>query len=434
MQTAGAICRNCLAPQPESAPRCGSCGSTRLLKHPELHGLSIAHVDCDAFFAAIEKRDDPSLADKPVIVGGGKRGVVSTACYIARISGVHSAMPMYEALKRCPDAVVIRPDGAKYAKVGKAIKEMMLALTPAVESLSIDEAFIDLSGTERLHHASPATLLARLAAEVEAEHGITVSVGLSFNKYLAKLASDLNKPRGFTVIGRADAVTTLAPLPVGKIWGVGKVFQARLEKDGIRTIGQLQTMDEDDLIRRYGAMGQRLARLSRAEDSRTVHPGVGAKSVSAETTFETNVSDRERLTAILRGLAEKVSAGLKKKGLAGRTVTLKLRSPDFRTVTRSHTLADPTQLADRIWRAGVEMMAKAYFKELRLIGIGVSEMAPVDLADPPDLVDAAGTRRAAAERTMDRIRDRFGPASVDLGLMLGSDYRRRAPREEEEAP
>ena len=197
-----ALCRDCLAESGPAAKRCLACGSPRLLAHPERDLLSIAHVDCDAFYAAVEKRDDPSLADKPVIIGGRKRGVVSTACYVARTYGVRSAMPMFKALKACPHAVVIKPNMQKYVAAGRAVQKLMLELTPLVEPVSIDEAFLDLSGTERLHHGSPARTLARLAKRIEDELGITVSIGLAPNKFLAKVASDLAKPRGFSIIGR----------------------------------------------------------------------------------------------------------------------------------------------------------------------------------------------------------------------------------------
>lgn len=424
------LCRTCLADNPPGSQRCTACGSPRLVAHPELHALGIAHIDCDAFYAAIEKRDNPDLADKPVIIGGGKRGVVSTACYIARISGVRSAMPMFQALRKCPEAIVIPPNMAKYAAVGREIRAMMLELTPQVEPISIDEAFLDLTGTEKLHRATPAVSLARLASRIEADIGITVSVGLSFGKFLAKVASDLEKPRGFSVIGRAEAVSFLASKPVGLIWGVGKALQARLDADGIRTIGQLQKLDEAGLIRRYGAMGQRLYRLSRAEDDRTVNPRGEAKSVSSETTFDDDQSDPGKLAVVLRNLSERVSASLKKQGLAGRTVTLKLKTPDFRLRTRSRTLPDPTQLADRIWRAGAELLAREADGRtaFRLIGIGVSEMVEPSKADPVDLVDPVAARRAEAERAMDRIRSKFGLQSVELGLTLGKDGRHRRPR------
>lgn len=395
------------------------------MRHAELAQLSIAHVDCDAFYASIEKRDDPSLRDKPVIVGGGKRGVVSTCCYIARINGVRSAMPMFKALKACPDAVVIKPNMDKYAKVGREVRQMMLELTPLVEPLSIDEAFLDLSGTERLHRAIPAYTLARFARRVESEIGITVSVGLAPNKFLAKIASDLDKPRGFSVVGRAEAKAFLAVRPVTTIWGVGKAFAEKLAADGIRTVGDIQGEDATALARRYGAMGLRLAKLAKGEDERRVDPTSKRKSVGAETTFDDDHADLAVLRPILRRLSEKVAARLKALDIAGRNVTLKLKTPDFRTATRSRTLADPTQLADRIFQAADDLLAReprgaAY----RLIGVAVAELEPARLADPTDLVDETATRKAAAERAMDRVRAKFGTAALETGLVFDDRLRR----------
>jgi DNA polymerase-4 len=421
------FCRDCLTPTMAAEARCRACGSPRLLRHPELAELTIAHLDCDAFYAAVEKRDDPTLADKPVIVGGGRRGVVTTACYIARISGVRSAMPMYQALKLCPQATVIRPNFEKYVAAGREVRRLMGEVTPLVEPLSIDEAFMDLAGTERLHRASPVLSLLRLQQRIEAEVGITVSIGLSHNKFLAKIASDLEKPRGFSVIGAAETIAFLAPKPVGLIWGVGKVTQARLAADGIRTIGSLQRMDEADLMRRYGSMGQSLARLAMGRDSRSVEPNGEAKSVSAETTFDTDVADAHELKAILRALSEKVARRLKRANLAAITVTLKLKTKDFRLRTRSRRLADPTQLADRIFSAGAELLApEADGTEFRLIGISVSDFADPRLADPDDLIDPGARKRAAAEAAVDRIRDKFGNRAVELGLIFqpGEDRRR----------
>lgn len=424
-----ALCLDCLRRGSSSHARCGYCGSPRLIAHPELDALAIAHLDCDAFYAAVEKRDDPSLADRPVIVGGGRRGVVSTACYIARIHGVHSAMPMFKALQACPDAVVIPPNMDKYARVGREVRALMLELTPLVEPLSVDEAFLDLAGTERLHNASPALSLVRLARRIENEIGITVSIGLSFNKFLAKIASDLRKPRGFSVIGRSEALSFLAPKPVSLIWGVGKATQARLAADGIRTIGALQRIPEAVLVRRYGSMGLRLARLSRAEDNRKVDPRGEAKSISAETTFDEDIADPRRLEAVLRSLAEKVSRRLKQQGMAGRTVTLKLKTADFRLRTRSRQLPDPTRLADRIFHEGGMLLAReADGTRFRLIGIGVSDFADPDLADPVDLVDAAAAKRAAAEAAIDVIRGKFGNHAVETGLVFEAGRPRRAPR------
>jgi DNA polymerase-4 len=411
------FCRDCLTQISRAAERCPACGSPRLVFHAELYRLAIAHLDCDAFYAAIEKRDDPTLADKPVIVGGGRRGVVSTACYVARIRGVRSAMPMFQALKACPDAVVIRPNFEKYTAAGREVRRLMEELTPLVEPISIDEAFMDLTGTEAVHKAPPALALARLQKRIEETMGITVSIGLSFNKFLAKIASDLAKPRGYSVIGEAEAMSFLADKPVGLIWGVGKAMQARLAADGLRTIGALQRMDEADLGRRYGSMGLRLARLSRARDSRTVEPRGEAKSVSAETTFGADIADAHELKAILRALSEKVSHRLKRAEMAGVTVTLKLKTSDFRLRTRSRQLCDPTQLADRIYTTAGELLApETDGTRYRLIGVGVSEFADPKLADPDDLIDPAAKKRAAAEAAVDRIRDRFGNNAVELGL------------------
>lgn len=410
------FCRDCLTGQAAGAKRCRACGSPRLVYHPELYRLTLAHIDCDAFYASVEKRDNPELVDKPVIIGGGKRGVVSTACYIARIHGVRSAMPMFKALEACPQAVVIRPDMEKYARVGRQVRAMMEELTPLVQPLSIDEAFLELKGTERLHHDPPARVLARFARRVETEIGITVSVGLSYCKFLAKVASDLQKPRGFSVIGEAEALSFLAPRPVTTIWGVGKAFAATLERDGIRTVGQLQTMEEGDLMRRYGSMGQRLFRLSRGIDDRDVHLNDAAKSVSAETTFFEDIWHFEDLVTHLRALSEKVAWRLKKSGTAGQTVVLKLKTADFKGRTRNRRLDDPTQLADRIFRTGLTLLEKeADGTRFRLIGIGVTDLQEPALADPPDLVDEQARRRAAAEAAMDKLRDKFGKASVQTG-------------------
>jgi DNA polymerase-4 len=410
------FCRDCLAGQPDGIRRCQKCGSPRLVYHGELYDLSLAHIDCDAFYASIEKRDNPDLMDKPVIIGGGKRGVVSTACYIARIHGVRSAMPMFKALEACPEAVVVKPNMEKYSTVGRQIRSMMQELTPLVQPLSIDEAFLDLSGTELLHHDPPARVLAKFAKRVEKEVGISISVGLSYCKFLAKVASDLQKPRGFSVIGQEEAVSFLATRPVTTIWGVGKAFAATLEADGIRLIGQLQVMEEDTLMRRYGTMGQRLYRLSRGIDDRTVHNNDPIKSVSSETTFFNDISRHEDLVSILRSLSEKVAWRLKKSGIAGHTVVLKMKTSDFKSRTRNKRLDDPTQLADRIFRTGLSLLEKETDgTKFRLIGIGVSDLSDGHIADPPDLIDQQASRRAAAEAAMDKLRDRFGKASVETG-------------------
>ncbi|KQZ97716.1 DNA polymerase IV [Rhizobium sp. Root564] len=415
------FCRDCLAGQPEGSRRCRQCGSPRLLYHDELYDLSIAHIDCDAFYASVEKRDNPDLIDKPLIIGGGKRGVVSTACYIARIHGVRSAMPMFKALEACPDAVVIKPNMEKYSQVGRQVRTMMQDLTPLVQPISIDEAFLNLSGTERLHHDPPARVLAQFARRVEKEIGITVSVGLSYCKFLAKVASDLQKPRGFSVIGEREATRFLATRPVTTIWGVGKAFAATLEADGIRMISQLQEMEETDLMRRYGTMGQRLYRLSRGIDDREVHTNDPAKSVSAETTFFNDISRYEDLVPVLRSLSEKVAWRLKKNATAGQTVVLKMKTADFKSRTRNKRLEDPTQLADRIFRTGLSLLERETDgTKFRLIGIGVTDLCDPAQADPPDLVDKTAGRRAAAEAAMDKLREKFGKGTVETGYTFGA--------------
>ena len=433
------FCRDCLGAQAaEDARRCAHCGSPRLLRHPELDRLAVAHIDCDAFYAAIEKRDRPELRDRPLIVGGGKRGVVATACYLARIRGVRSAMPLFKALEACPEAVVVKPEMEKYVRVGREVRAMMLALTPLVEPLSIDEAFLDLSGTERLHGTAPALTLARFTREVETRLGITVSAGLSYCKFLAKVASDLDKPRGFAVLGRDEAVTFLAAQPVTLIWGVGASFAQSLQRDGVRTIGQLQRLDEVELMRRYGSMGGRLFRLSRGMDSRPVEPGHARKSVSAETTFDADLASAGDLVPILRALSEKVSARLKKASIAGRTVTLKLKTQDFRSRTRNRQLPAPTRLADRIFRAGLELLEReADGTRFRLLGIGVSDLSDACHADPPDLIDKGAVKRARAEGAVDRLREKFGARAVETGYTFGRGSKGRPQRlvelEEDEA-
>ena len=416
MAAQAGFCRDCQADVEDGRASCARCRSPRVLRHAELHTLSIAHIDCDAFYATVEKRDNPELASQPVIVGGGRRGVVSAACYVARTFGVHSAMPMFKALKACPGAVVIRPDMEKYAAVSREVRALFREVTPLVEPLSLDEAFLDLSGTTRLHGRSPAQTLARICARIETEIGVTASVGLSFNKFLAKVASDLDKPRGFAIIGRGDVEGFLSRQPVSIIWGAGKVLQKKLAADGIRTIAQLQKIPEEKLVARYGSMGRRMARFARGEDSRKVEPHAGAKSLSAETTFETDIADFEVLDQKLWRLCETVSRRLKAKDLAGRTVVLKLRTPDFRIRTRSVTLPDPTQLADRIHPAARDLLRRecdgTFF---RLIGVGLGAIGSATHADPQDLADPDRGRREKAERAVDNLRERFGRNAIGKG-------------------
>ena len=377
-------------------------------------------MDCDAFYASVEKRDDPSLRDKPVIIGGGKRGVVSTACYIARIKGVRSAMPMFQALKLCPDAVVVKGRMSAYVEVSREIRAMMDELTPVVEPLSLDEAFMDLTGTERLHHAPPAVMLAKLVKRMEDELGLSGSIGLSHNKFLAKVASDLDKPRGFSVIGEAGTMEFLRDKPVRMIWGVGQQTQSALDKVGIRTFSDLLRWEKTDLVARFGGMGERLWHLARGQDRRRVSNNAPVKSISNETTFFEDTSDPDILDGHIWRLAENVADRAKAKGKAGRVVTLKLKRANHSILTRRTSLTDPTQIADRIYRT-----ARALFDQVanegpfRLIGVGISHVSDDSAADiSGDLLDPQAKARAGAEKASDAIRERFGPDAIIKGRAL----------------
>lgn len=411
------FCRDCLADVPQERKDCGACGSARVASHPELDTLAIAHVDCDAFYAAVEKRDNPALQDKAVIVGGrSRRGVVLTACYNARKFGVRSAMPMYQAMKLCPHATVVPPDMDKYAAVAHEVRALLKTLTPMVEPVSLDEAYLDLAGTERLHGRTPAKTTARIANEIERSLGISVSVGLSHNKFLAKLASDLMKPRGFAVIGRAETKQFLHDKPVWMIRGCGPVLQKRLAADGITRMGQLQDTGEPGLVSRYGDTGRWLYRLAIGEDSRVIEADGESKSISSETTFEFDIAELDELERILWEQCEHLATRVKAAGVGGRTVVLKLRTAAFRIRTRSATLDDPTQLSDVLFRVGRTLLAReADGTSYRLLGIGLSKIEPADKCDPPNLLDQRAVRRANVERAMDTVRAKFGDGAVRKG-------------------
>ena len=377
-------------------------------------------MDCDAFYASVEKRDNPALAAKPVIIGGGRRGVVSTACYVARIRGVRSAMPMFQALKLCPDAVVVPPRMEAYVEASRAIRAMMEEMTPEIEPLSLDEAFLDLTGTARLHGRPPAIMLARLIKRMKDELGLSGSIGLSHNKFLAKVASDLEKPKGFSVIGKAETADFLRDKPVRLIWGVGAVSQAALDTAGIHLFSDLLRWSEAELTARFGAMGTRLYSLARGEDARRVSAHAPVKSISKETTFATDTADMELLDGHLWRLAEQVSDRAKARGLAGQTVTLKLKTAGFKSLTRRQTLPDATQMADTLYRS-----ARALFEPLhdagpfRLIGTGLTGLVPAADADrAPDLLDQSAAKRSEVERATDKIRAKFGHDAIVKGRAL----------------
>ncbi len=425
------LCRDCGDRQAADAYRCSKCDSARVVRHDELHDLTIAHLDCDAFYAAIEKRDRPELRDVPVIVGGRHRGVVAACCYVARTYGVHSAMPMFQALRACPDAVVIKPDMKKYVAVGRAMRAMMQELTPLVEPLSIDEAFMDMSGTVSLHGASPAQSLSALALRVEETHRITVSIGLSYNKFLAKIASDLDKPRGFSVIGRAEARSFLAKQPVTLLWGVGPAMRRRLAKDGITRIGQLARLGEDEAVNRYGRIGRRLWSCARGEDDRPVDPRREAKSISSEITLDTDVADPEQLRPILWKLAETVSTRMKKAGVQGRNVTLKLKTADFRLLTRTRRLAQPTRSAEAMYGTAESLLSReADGRAFRLIGIGAHGLVEAADSLQGDLLEDRPAE-SPVDRALDRVRERFGEAAIVKGRGFGVSLERQGPSKAE---
>ncbi len=410
-----AICRDCLHTADHKVERCPACDSRRVVCHDELDSLTIAHLDCDAFYASVEKRDRPELRDRPVIVGGGKRGVVSTCCYIARQYGVHSAMPMFKALKACPEAVVIKPDFRKYIAASEAIFGAVGQLTPLVQTLSLDEAWIDLAGTERLNGGPPAFQLIRLQQQIESETGLTVSIGLAPNRFLAKVASELDKPRGFSVLG-SEAAAVLAPRPVGILPGVGPVFRKTLQSDGYATVGDLAAADVRDLVRRYGETGLRLHDLAHGRDARAVNPGHERKGMSAETTFNEDLTSAEDLEAELWPLCEKLASKARRDGVASRVLVLKLRRTDFKIVTRRISLPEPVQTARALFAAGRALMAPELGRPYRLIGIGMGDV--VDAVDSHALFETAETRTLRTETAIDRLRAKFGARAVVAGRAL----------------
>ncbi len=417
MNFEASLCRDCGATG-LTAPVCRTCGGRRIVRHAELFTLTVAHLDCDAFYASVEKRDRPDLADQPVVVGGGKRGVVTTACYIARLYGVHSAMPMFKALKLCPQATVIKPDFSKYSAAAGQIRDLMRALTPLVQPLSIDEAVLDLAGTEALHGAPPAIVLARLAADVERQVGVTVSIGLAPNPLLAKLAAGRDKPRGFSVLGR-EAASVLAPEKVSLLPGVGPALEKRLAALGLTRVGQLQALDDGTARRLLGDEGPALVRRALGQDNRVVSPGEGAKSISAETTFETDITDRAALEKQLWRLAEKLAGRLRADGYAALGVVLKLKTARFETRTRAARLAQPTCLPDRLFEAARALLAReADGTAFRLIGIGAGTLAPLDAADHGDLADPDAPRQVARQTAIDALRAKFGAKVIGRGRAL----------------
>ena len=418
-------CRDCFHGWRGQTARCPRCRSERVVSHPRLFDLSIAHIDCDAFYASIEKRDRPELIAQPVIVGGGKRGVVSTCCYVARTYGVRSAMPMFKALKLCPQAVVIKPRMDLYVQEGRRIREMMQALTPLVEPVSIDEAYLDMSGTEALHGAAPAMTLMMLQKKIETDLNLTISVGLASNKFLAKTASEADKPRGFFALSIDEAPAYLADKSVRLIGGVGAQFEKKLNGDGIRTVGDIQKIDLKTMIRRYGETGMWLHNCAFGRHDRKVDPSGERKSVSSETTFNEDISDPRTLEDIFWRLSQRTADRAKDSGVEGRVVTLKLKTHDFKSFTRRVSLGEPTQLAQVIFRVAKPMLAReAAGQRYRLLGVGISELTDAR-GDALDLADPQSLKRAKAERASDKARERFGDAAVTTGRGVRIEHARK---------
>ena len=413
------ICRECLSTFDSKVLYCANCESLNLISHKEIEKLDIAHVDCDAFYASIEKRDNPKLKNSAVIIGGGKRGVVATACYLARIKGVRSAMPMYKALKLCPSATIIKPNMSKYRDASRKIQNLMNQLTPLIEPISLDEAFLDLSGTKKLHKKIPAVLLAELSKKINQEVGISVSIGLSYNKFLAKICSDLDKPKGFSLLGRGDSKKFLSSQPVEILWGVGKILKRKLNDDGIKTISQIEELGIKEVINRYGSIGSHIYSLSQGKDLRRVVPQRQIKSISHETTFENDISDKEVLEKKLWSLCEKVSKRSKEKGLGGQTITLKLKTKEFKLISRSCTIDEPTQIGELIFQNSKTLLDREDEKiKYRLIGVGISNLKDSELCDLYDLINISKTKNAKIQYAIDDIRNKFGKDLIKKGRSI----------------
>ena len=413
------ICRECLSTFDSKVLYCANCESLNLISHKEIEKLDIAHVDCDAFYASIEKRDNPKLKNSAVIIGGGKRGVVATACYVARIKGVRSAMPMHKALKLCPSATIIKPNMSKYRDASRKIQNLMNQLTPLTEPISLDEAFLDLSGTKKLHKKIPAVLLAELSKKINQEVGISVSIGLSYNKFLAKICSDLDKPKGFSLLGRGDSKKFLSSQPVEILWGVGKILKRKLNDDGIKTISQIEELGIKEVINRYGSIGSHIYSLSQGKDLRRVVPQRQIKSISHETTFENDISDKEVLEKKLWSLCEKVSKRSKEKGLGGQTITLKLKTKEFKLISRSCTIDEPTQIGELIFQNSKTLLDREDDKiKYRLIGVGISNLKDSELCDLYDLINISKTKNAKIEYAIDDIRNKFGKDLIKKGRSI----------------
>ena len=379
----------------------------------------ILHVDMDAFYASIEMRDNPALAGKPVIVGGDpqRRGVVSAASYAARKFGVHSAMPMTRALQRCPQAIRLPPRIGYYAEVSQQIREIFARYTPQFEPLSLDEAFLDVTACEKLFGGAEAIAQA-IKQAIRAELHLVASVGVAPNKFVAKIASDINKPDGYVVVKAAQVQAFLDPLPVSRLWGAGKATVAVFERMGIRTIAQLRRQSLPWLTTHFGRHGEHLWQLAHGLDTREVISDSQAKSISHETTFAEDIRDPEVIEAWLLHLTEQVAWRLRRAALLGRTVQLKLRFPDFKTITRSHTLVQASHSTDALWQIVRQLLRDNWrgTPAIRLIGMGMAGLqgAQADMQQQ-DLFTPANPRQAQVDALTDEVNARFGPSTLQRG-------------------
>lgn len=373
--------------------------------------MYILHVDMDAFFAAIEQRDHPHLRGKPVIVGGSdptRRGVVSTASYEARKYGVRSAMPLSQAYRLCPRGVFLDGNHSKYSMESRKIREIFYSFTPRVEMISIDEAFLDVKGCELLH-GTPLQIAKKIKETIKKERGLTASVGIAPNKFLAKLASDLDKPDGLTIIRKEDIPEKVWPLPIGKLWGVGEKTEEKLKERGIKTIGTLAELDPETVQANWGRAGLQLYHLARGIDDRSVSENSEVKSIGHEITFPFDVKSVKTLEARLLNLAEKVARRLREDGFRARTIQLKVRYADFKTITRRRTIKSPTMLTREIYQHALELLRETgkFRRGIRLIGVSVSNLTAGDFSQL-SLFNPRDVREEELEKVVDAIKDRFG--------------------------
>ncbi|MBD3376248.1 DNA polymerase IV [candidate division KSB1 bacterium] len=388
----------------------------------------ILHVDMDAFFAAIEQHDHPELQGKPVVVGadprkGQGRGVVSTCSYQARTYGIHSAMPIAQAYKRCPHAIFVPPRGRRYSEVSRQVMDILYDFSPDVQPLSIDEAFMDISSTWKFHGSVRSTAQ-DLKDRIFQETGLTASVGVAPNKFIAKIASDLQKPDGLVIVEPEEVSSFLAPLDIKRMWGVGPKTLPRLHEMGIRTLGDLAARPLEELERRLGKAGNHFWRLSRGQDERPVHGGDPAKSTSKETTFGTDCFDKETIRCTLLFLCDEVARELRRHHYQGRTITLKIRFADFTTFTRSLTLSYFTQHSDDIWPC-IWNLYKEFDRDekaVRLLGVSVSNFS--ESALQLDLF-SSGSQKKSVESLMDNVRDKFGKDAITRASLISRKKSRR---------